>query len=216
MADEWRVEVQLTEEAQGLRLGGRLRALDLDDEARERLGDGVIVTRDGPRIFLYAGTERVAREAEGVARELIAADGLEGRVALTRWHPVEEAWKDADTPMPAGAAEEAAEEARHEAAEESAERYDWEVRVDLPALGDAHDLEEELRAEGLHVKRRWRHLVVGAPSEERAGDLAERIRERAPAGTELHVEPAGDIPHPLSVWVSAHTPGTARDLGIDV
>lgn len=216
MADEWRVEVELGEEAHGLHLGKRLRGLDLDDEARERLGDGVIVTRDGPRIFLYAGSEGVAREAEQVARDLVAGEGLVGRVTLTRWHPVEEAWKDAATPMPAEEDEQAAEAARHEATEERAEEYDWEVRADLPALDDAHEMEQSLRAEGLRVKRRWRHLVVGAPSEDRARELAARIREGAPSGTELHVEPAGGIPHPLSVWVSAHTPGIARDIGLDV
>ena len=33
-------------------------SLDLDDEARKRLGDRVIVTRDGSRMFMYAQTER--------------------------------------------------------------------------------------------------------------------------------------------------------------
>ena len=96
MADEWRVEVDLEDQEHGLTLGERLRSLDLDDEARERLGERVIVTRDGPRMFLYAATEAQAREAERVARDLVAAEGLSAKTALTRWHPDEETWKDED------------------------------------------------------------------------------------------------------------------------
>ena len=79
MTDEWRVEVDLDDEQHGLKLGERLRSLDLDDEARKRLGDRVIVTRDGAKMFLYATTEEQAREAESVARDLVAAEGLSAR-----------------------------------------------------------------------------------------------------------------------------------------
>jgi hypothetical protein len=61
MSDEWRVVVDLDDEEHGFTLGERLRSLDLDDEARERLGDRVIVTRDGAKLFLYATTEEQAR-----------------------------------------------------------------------------------------------------------------------------------------------------------
>ena len=71
--DEFRVEVELAEEGHGLSLGERLRALDLDDEARERLGSRVIVTRDGSQLFLYANTRESCAEAERVVRELLAA-----------------------------------------------------------------------------------------------------------------------------------------------
>ena len=98
--DEWRVEIDLDDEEHGLGLGERLRAHDLDDEARKRLGGRVVVTRDGPRVFLYAGQEQEAREAERVARELVAAENLTADIAVTRWHPVEEAWKDASIPLP--------------------------------------------------------------------------------------------------------------------
>ena len=54
MTDEWRVEVDLDDEQHGFTLGERLRSLDLDEEARKRLGDRVIVTRDGAKLFLYA------------------------------------------------------------------------------------------------------------------------------------------------------------------
>ena len=98
--DEFRVQVDLSDEEHRLSLGERLRALDLDDEARERLGSRVIVTRDGPHMFLYASTRESCAEAERVVRELLAGEGMHGAVQATRWHPVAGEWKDADAPLP--------------------------------------------------------------------------------------------------------------------
>ena len=100
LEDEYRVEVELTEEGHSLSLGERLKSHDLDDEARERLGTRVIVTRDGPHLFLYAHTRESCAEAERVVRDLLAEEGFEATVRATRWHPAAEAWKDADEPMP--------------------------------------------------------------------------------------------------------------------
>ena len=137
MSDEWRVEADLDDEQHGLKLGERLRSLDLDDEARKRLGDRVIVTRDGSKMFMYAQTEAQAREAERVARELVDAEGLSADISLTRWHPDEDAWKDASIPMPETEEQRAQERERHERDAEDEPRppwaYQWEVRVDLRA-----------------------------------------------------------------------------------
>ena len=98
--DEFRVEVALDDEGHGLPLSERLRAVDLDDEARERLGSRVIVTRDGSHLFLYANTRESCAEAERVVRELLAEDELTADVRSTRWHPVAQEWKPADEPLP--------------------------------------------------------------------------------------------------------------------
>ncbi|MEK6273100.1 MAG: hypothetical protein AABM42_10710 [Actinomycetota bacterium] len=214
MTDEWRVEVDLEDQEHGLTLGERLRSLDLDDEARERLGDRVIVTRDGPRMFLYAATEAQAREAERVARDLVAAESLSAETALTRWHPNEETWKDPSVPLPSTDEERAAEEERHEIAEERAGQHEWEVRVDLPSLRETLDFARRLEDEGLDVHRRWRHLLVGAPTENRAAELADRIRSQVPAEAQVQVEHAPGGPHPVFVYIEAHKPGIARDLGL--
>ena len=103
--EDWRVEINLDDEHEGYDIGERLRSRDLDEEARERLGKRVYVSRDGPRLFLYAGTEQQARETEVVARELVAADNLSADFAVTRWHPIEEEWKDASIPLPRSEAE---------------------------------------------------------------------------------------------------------------
>jgi hypothetical protein len=218
MSEEWRVEVELGDEQHHLTLGERLRSLDLDDEARERLGERVIATRDGDHVFLYAGSERSAKEAERVAREIVAAEGLTAKISLTRWHPAEEAWKDASVPLPTNEQEEEAERKRHEVAEgreaELEGEYEWEVRVDLPGVGETQDLARRLREEGLPVRRRWRHLLVGAPTEERAAALAKRIETEAPEESAVQVEPSGGVRHPVFVFIGAHKPGIARDLGL--
>jgi hypothetical protein len=218
MADEWRVEVDLEDEQHGLTLGERLRSLDLDDDARTRLGDRVIVTRDGPRMFLYAGAEEQAREAERVARDLVAAEGLNAEITVTRWHPAEEAWKDASVPMPQSEAERVAEHERHEATEEqealASGEYDWEVRVDLPSERDTLEFGGRLRDEGIEVRRRWKYLLIPAASENRAAELADRVAAEAPEGTRVHVEVAGGVSHPVFVFMGAHTPGIGRDLGL--
>jgi hypothetical protein len=94
MADEWRVEVELTDEGHGLTVGDRLRSLDLDDEAKERLGGRVVVTREGSKMFLYAGSEAGAREAERVLRDLVAEEGLAARTELTHWDPGDHEWEE--------------------------------------------------------------------------------------------------------------------------
>lgn len=98
--DEFRVEVELGDEAHHLSLGERLRSLDLDDGARKRLGEQVTVTRDGPHLFIYTSTREAAAEAERVVRELMAEDELSGIARVTRWHPDAADWRDADEPLP--------------------------------------------------------------------------------------------------------------------
>ena len=85
-----------TTSGHGYSLGERLRAHDLDDDARDRLGGSVIVTRDGPRLYLYTTSEAAAREAERVLRELVDADRLTADISVTRWDEERDAWLDAE------------------------------------------------------------------------------------------------------------------------
>ena len=94
MGDEWRVEVELREEGHALNLLERLRTQDLEDEAQQRLGNGVIITRDGARMFVYAGSEQAAREAERVVRELAEAEGIEAVTQIERWDPGDRDWEE--------------------------------------------------------------------------------------------------------------------------
>ena len=203
-SEDWCVEVELNDEAHGYSLGERLRALDLDDEARRRLGDRVIVTRDGSRLFLYTSTREEATEAARVAGELARADRLTVEIRTTRWHPAEQAWKDASVPVPRTASEIAREQEEREERErrevEAGGDYDWHVHVKAPDRAGAARLEQRLRDEALPVERRWRYLTIGALTEERAGELAARVGDELP-DAEVKIEPSLDLPPPLFVQI---------------
>lgn len=182
--EEWRVEVDLHDEGHGYSLGERLRAHDLDDEARERLGRRIIVTRDGPRLYLYAASEDAAREAERVARELLEADKLTGTVQIAYWDPAAEEWRG---PEPGT---------------EGDHPYEWEVHVDLPGRNEARELASRLEGEGLPAHRLWRWVTVDARTGDDANELADRLREELPEGTEIRIEPNPEgIPGPTFVWL---------------
>jgi hypothetical protein len=203
-AEDWRVEVELDDEQHGYSLGERLRALDLDDEARKRLGSRVIVTRDGSKVFLYTNTEEEAHEAARVVRELVSAEGLTADTRTTRWHPVEEAWEDASLPLPRTEAERAREQEEREQREqrevEAGGEYDWRVDVRVPDRAAAAALEERLRERALPVERRWRYLTIGALSEERAEELADEMRNELPEA-EVRVEPHLEMASPLFIML---------------
>jgi len=206
--DEWRVEIDLEDEEHGLGLGERLRAHVLDDEARRRLGGRVVVTRDGPHVFLYAGKQQEAREAERVARELVASDGLTADIAVTRWHPLEEAWKDASIPLPQTPEGEREElRLKEEAKWIQAERegsYDWLVKIALPGRAEAAELQERLDGEGFPVHRRWRYVTVDVVTEERANELATRLRGELSDEAEIWVDASPvDIPNPAFVLLES-------------
>jgi hypothetical protein len=192
VAEDFRVEVELDDEAHGYPLRERLRALNLDDEAREQLGRNVVVTRDGSRMFAYTPTEAQAREAERVISGLVAEEGLSADFAVTRWHPVAEEWRDASLPLPDGAEEEKLEYEEREAAErqEAVEEgeFDWHVAAELRSRESAQDLQRRLSDEGLPATRRWRYVTVGAVTEERAEELAERLRTELDDSADVRVD----------------------------
>jgi hypothetical protein len=194
-AEEWRVEVDLDDEQHGFPLSERLHATRLDDEARERLGGRVIVTRDGPRLFLYTASAAGASEAERVVRDLLAADGLTADVTVTRWDEAADEWRPASEP--AGAKPEGA---------AASEDHDWFVVVEPP--GDAEQLAERLRADGLAVERRWRYLLIGASGEEDANAIAERVRAEAGPETTVQVRAyTEDVASPGFLLLERFTPG---------
>ena len=71
--------------------------------------------------------------------------------------------------------------------------------MDPPHHGDAVELERGLSEQGLSVKRRWKHISVGALTEESANEIAEQIRAIAPEGTEISIG-ATELQHPLFVF----------------
>jgi hypothetical protein len=206
--DEWRVEVKLPG-GHGIPLSESLAAVELDAEARRELGGQVILTSEGDAIFAYARNETAARAAETEIRKLAEENELEGAsITLTRWHPIEESWKDASAPLPATPEEQDAEKARHEAAEvveeEESGEFDWEVAIHVESLGDMRDLDRKLREQGMKVHRRWKYLMVGAITEEKAEELAEKLRPTIPEGAEVEVlVNPDDLPNPMFVAIGA-------------
>jgi hypothetical protein len=217
--DEWRVEVALDEDENGATLSEALNHLQLDNEARKLLGGSVVVTRDGRFVFIYAWHEESAQEAERVVKNLMQDEKLAGQVRLMRWHPLADEWKDASDPLPDDEAARAEEmrEAEHEGSTEAHRygEYPWEVVIDLPHIRDGQALAKELRDEGLPVKRHFRYLLVGAPSEDKAVELGERLEGEAPEGARIGVRGnPDDMPLPAFVNLSALKPGFLRDLGL--
>jgi hypothetical protein len=195
--DEWRLQVDVREPAQAEALTDRLGAAELEHELSEAFHDRVIVSRDEGRVFAYAGTRIQAEKARELIAKLDRRHEWEADVELRHWHPAAEQWEDPDLPLPSDDAARVAEHEQLIAAEREQLREtgepEFEVRVDLPSLAEAHRFAEQLRAEGLPAVRRWKYLVVGAADEDGAKRLAERLEGEAPGGSEVTVEGSGRV-----------------------
>jgi hypothetical protein len=209
VANDWRVTVTLHDPAHVGRALESLHEHEVEDDVRRRLGHRVAVSVDGSRIFLYAGTENAAREAEQVARELTQQHGLSADFALDRWHPIEEEWEDAAVAMPQTDEQRAAEHQRLEEDEtRESEEYgypQWEVRVEMPSRHAAEELAERLQAEGHSVVRRWTLLVLGAEDSDDADALAQQVKQEAPADAKVETAELGPLlPFtqigPIPIW----------------
>ena len=197
MADDWRVTIDFDDEGDGTQLAEWLAAVDLEGEERTSLGDRVIVSRDGPRVYLYADSAKPAREVLRTVSARIEQEGHAAVTSLERWHPVEQVWKDDSVPMPDTPEELAAEHDRFQEREaaESAETgaAQWEVRIELGTHEETVALAERLESEGIPVLRRHTFLLAGAANEDDARELAERIRGEASGSAKVEVEPGGGM-----------------------
>jgi hypothetical protein len=192
MADDWRLTVELAHDGHRESLLSGLRGRTLANEAREQVGERVIVTHDGPRVFLYTDTEPHARAVEAVAESLLIEHDLIGTMTLSRWHPLEERWEDAAQTLPASPEAEAAELAHRGDADRERSREqgypEWDVRLTLPSHAEAVQLEARLTAEGIPVIRRSNCMIAGAETEQDAQALAQRLRDEAPSAATVEVE----------------------------
>jgi hypothetical protein len=198
VADDWRVTVAFSEAADARRAVQAIREHRVADEVCHRLGDSVVVSADGPRLFVYAPTEDAARAADRALRDVLndhqmVATGF----TFDHWHPDEQDWEDAGVPMPVSDEQRSAERQRlmDYQAEQSAAfgQAGWQVRIELPSHRQAVDLAWRLRAEGRPVMRRWKYLIVGAASEDEASAFAEVIAQHAPPDASIctHANPSG-------------------------
>ena len=192
MSDDWRVRVDLGKPDDALELKGYLEAARLEHELAVAFDERLVVSHDNAEVFCYAGTREQAERAEQLIRTHAQAHGWQIETELRRWHPDAEQWEEPDKPLPSSPAEREAE--REELIEQEradAQRtgyLDWEVRVQCSSHRDAVQLAERLQAERIPVIRRWRYLVVGAPDQDSANVLAERIRSESPPGSVITAE----------------------------
>jgi hypothetical protein len=88
MAEEWRVSLIFNDRSDP---GKRSAVRDM---LRRRLGDDISVSGDKTHLFLYAGAENTAQEAEYAARDVLAQQGLSADFRFECWDPVGTAWRD--------------------------------------------------------------------------------------------------------------------------
>jgi hypothetical protein len=174
--DDWRIRIELPDEegARGLldRLG--LRQTDAEDLAEELREHRLAVSQDGDTVFVYAASGMQAEQASRIVEEELEEAGLTpNRLVTERWLRTEERWDD--------------EPAQPDPEEELLERgyAPWEVRFETESLGEAHDLAEQLRAEGYDVSRTFTYVIAGTGTRDEAVQLAQRIHGR--------VEPGGGL-----------------------
>jgi len=193
-SDDWRVTISVSY-AQAGQTQQSFSLRQVEEDVRRQVGRGIVVGAGEAQIFLYAGTEAAAGDAERIARDVLAGHGMAAESALHRWHPIEDRWETPDVPMPQTKAERQAEHQRlvdAEAAESLATGVaQWEVRAELGSHRQAVALARELESEGRAVVRRWKFLIVGAVNEDQARELAGQIRQEAPPDATVIAEQAG-------------------------
>jgi hypothetical protein len=203
--DDWRVELDVPEH-HGLL--DTVREHRLVKEARQRLGDDVVVTMDDDRLYAYAGSQELAREIERRLQELAAARKLEqASVTVTRWHPEEQRWEPLSDPLPSSSTEHDAERKARDAAQEAEARQrgypEWEVRIEMAEHDAAQDVERRLKSQGMSVVCRARVVVVGCASEDDANALAQRLQGEIPEAQRITAEGSAAVAmdeiNPLSV-----------------
>lgn len=174
--DDWRIRIELPDEegARGLldRLGlTRHDSEELADELREHR---LAVSRDGDTVFVYAASGMQAEQASRIVeQELEEAGFTPTRFVIEHWLHDDERWDD--------------EPDQPDAEEDLLERgyAPWEVRVESKSLSEAHDLAEQLRAEGFDVSRTFTYVIAGTADRAQAVELARRIHG--------HVQPGGEL-----------------------
>ena len=187
MNDDWRVRARLHDEGFAHRLGDSLQAEELEHDLRASYADRVVISVDGPELFLYAADRDQAQAAERLVHTIADGHGWELDTELRRWHPQAEIWEDPDNPEPHTASQVRAEDGIRNAGErrDSAEQGypELEVRVSCDSRHAAAELSSRLEHEGIANVHRWDWVLIGAVDEDGANAIAERLRGELPQAT---------------------------------
>jgi hypothetical protein len=177
--DDWRIRIELSDEdgARGFLERLHLARSDADELADELRNERLPVSHDGNTIFVYAPSGMQAEQASRVVERELQEEGIEpARFVTEHWLADEDRWDD--------------EPEQPDIEEDLLERgyAPWEVRVETKTLDEAHDLAEQLRAEGYGVSRTFTYVVAGTENREQAVELARRIHGEVEPGGELVYE----------------------------
>jgi hypothetical protein len=192
MNDDWRVRINLHEDGLAHDLTEQFDGNELEHDLEQSFHERVIVSRDGPVVFCYAGSREQAEAVRDLANQVAQRHSWPIDVQIAHWHPVSEEWESPDAPEPVTAAEvehEHEERISDERLESAEEGYpEFEVRVQCRSRHDAGALSHRLDAEGIPHVHRSHYLLIGATDEDNAQALAERLRGEAPEASEVVVE----------------------------
>jgi hypothetical protein len=187
MNDDWRVRIDLHDHGFAHRLGESLEAEELEHDLRRSFADRVVISTDGPEVFLYAADRAQAEAAQRLVQRVASEHGWQLDAELRRWHPVAEIWEDPDNPEPSTSTQQRGEEQIRNAGErrDSAEQGypDMEVRVSCESRHDAGELSDRLEGEGIANIHRWNWVLIGANDERDAEAIADRLRGELPGAT---------------------------------
>jgi hypothetical protein len=192
MSDDWRLRIELGDSGLSRALTNSLEASELEHDLESAFHQRVVVSTDDAEVFCYADAREQVERAERLIRSIADQQGWQIESELSRWHPDAEEWVPADQPLPSGELERSAERAElmEEEREESIEQGypEYEVRVQCRSRREAAALADKLRAEALPSVHRWKYLLIGAPDEDSANALAERLRGELPADVVVTTE----------------------------
>ncbi len=192
MNDDWRLRIDLRDKTIAADLSEALRAHEIERDLELSIEDRIVVSNDDAEVFCYAATREQAQRARAVIEQLAADRDWTLQFELSHWHPTAEQWEDPDTPLPETDAELAQERRARidqERRESAGQGYpDFDVRVQCAGHAEASEFADRLRQDGIALVQRWSYLLIGADDEESAATLAQRLREQAPAGSQVTVE----------------------------
>jgi hypothetical protein len=182
VADDWRVRIELADEASRQRFT-QLLADGLSPQGADRAqalqGDHLSVSGDDANLFVYADSPIQAERAHAVILSELEHHAIVATTSgVEHWLAAEERWDN---------------EQAGETWEEDAVAHGyapWEVRVTCRSRHEAIELATQLEVEGYRPIRRWKHLIVGADTRDAADALAARLHGE--------VEPGGAV-----VWEEA-------------
>ncbi len=170
MGDDWRVRIAFGEDDPPELPESGEQALVA--ALRSQLSDQVAVTSNGTEIS-DAPAAGSADEAAQVARQVLARHDVSASVRTEFWSSLTQEWRDVtDEPSADPVAELRA------AGREMSRKVGfpvWQVRVEMRSHRDVVALAAYLAAQGWRVRRRRRHLLVGADSEDDAQGLVREL-----------------------------------------